>query len=137
MAKVSRRALRLSDSELEAFLRASRWGRLATANADGEPHITPLGYVYFRGAIYLHALKSGRRARDLAENPKVAFLVDDGVAPGDSYRQRRGVILYGSCVVADDDRVLLDEGDTSTCAHSTRRASIRSSGAPTPGTAST
>ena len=107
--KVSRKSLRLSESELEEFLLANRWGRLATASADGEPHITPLGYVYFGGAIYLHALRGGRRARDLAENPKVAFLVDDGVAPGDSYRKRRGVIAYGRCVVADDDPVLLDE----------------------------
>ena len=109
MVKVSRSALELTDAELEEFLRSNRWGRLATANADGEPHITPLGYVYFRGSVYFHALKSGRRARDLAVNPKVAFLVDDGVAPGDSYRQRRGAILYGDCVVADDDPVLLDE----------------------------
>ena len=109
MAKVRRSALRLSDSERDEFLRANRWGRLATANAEAEPHITPLGYVYFRGMIYFHALKSGRRARDLAENPKVAFLVDDGVAPGDSYRRRRGVIVYGSCVPADDDPMLLDE----------------------------
>jgi nitroimidazol reductase NimA-like FMN-containing flavoprotein (pyridoxamine 5'-phosphate oxidase superfamily) len=106
---VSRRELQLTDDELEEFLRSNRWGRLATANADGEPHITPLGYVYHRGAIYIHALKKGRRARDLAVNPRVAFLVDDGVAPGDSYRQRRGAILYGDCVVADEDPVLLDE----------------------------
>ena len=107
--KVSRKSLRLSESELEEFLRANRWGRLATANAEGEPHITPLGYVYFGGAIYFHALRGGRRARDLAENPKVAFLVDDGLAPGDSYRKRRGVIAYGRCVVADDDPLLLGE----------------------------
>src|SRR3712207_3000763 len=83
-----------------------KWGRLATANRAGEPHITPLGYVYHQGKIYFHALKTGRRARDLEENPKVAFLVDDGVGPGEPYTQRRGAILYGPCVVADDDSVL-------------------------------
>jgi nitroimidazol reductase NimA-like FMN-containing flavoprotein (pyridoxamine 5'-phosphate oxidase superfamily) len=106
---VKRSALALTRDELDEFLRAKRWGRLATTSLELEPHITPLGYAYHDGAIWFHALREGRRARDLADNPKVAFLVDDGVAPGDSYRKRRGVIAYGRCVVADDDPVLLDE----------------------------
>lgn len=106
---MSRKLLELNAGELEEFLRSNQWGRLATANLEGEPHVTPLGYVYYGGAIYFHAMRDGRRARDVAENPKVAFLVDDGVGPGDSYRKRRGAILYGTCVLADDDPVLLDE----------------------------
>jgi nitroimidazol reductase NimA-like FMN-containing flavoprotein (pyridoxamine 5'-phosphate oxidase superfamily) len=108
MAKVSRKLLRLTDEELRDFLQSSKFGRLATANAAAEPHITPLGFVFYNGALYFHALREGRRGRDLAENPKVAFLVDDGVGPGETYRQRRGAILYGRCVLADDDP-LLDE----------------------------
>ena len=81
-------------------------GRLATASLEAEPHITPLGYVLHNGAIWFHGLKSGRRARDLAENPNVAFLVDDGVAPGDNYTQRRGAIVYGECLPADDHPAL-------------------------------
>jgi nitroimidazol reductase NimA-like FMN-containing flavoprotein (pyridoxamine 5'-phosphate oxidase superfamily) len=101
--KVSRKVLRLTKDELDDFLGTSRFGRLATATRDGDPHITPLGYVYFDGAIWFHALRDGRRGRDVTENPKVAFLVDDGVGPGETYRQRRGAILYGTCSVADDD----------------------------------
>jgi hypothetical protein len=107
--KLSRKQLRLTDAELVDFLRSHKWGRLATANRSGEPHVTPLGYVYHQGKIYFHALKTGRRARDLEENPKVAFLVDDGVGPGEPYTQRRGAILYGPCLVADDDPVLRNE----------------------------
>jgi nitroimidazol reductase NimA-like FMN-containing flavoprotein (pyridoxamine 5'-phosphate oxidase superfamily) len=106
--KVSRKLLRLTNEELEQFLAESKYGRLATANRAAEPHITPLGYVYHDGAIWFHALREGRRGRDLAENPKVAFLVDDGLGPGETYRQRRGAILYGTCVVADDDPRLDD-----------------------------
>src|SRR3954451_19402693 len=101
--KVSRKLLRMTHEELEEFLRTSKFGRLATATRDGHPHITPLGYVYFDGAIWFHALREGRRGRDLAENPNVAFLVDDGVGGGDTYLQRRGAILYGSCTVVDED----------------------------------
>jgi nitroimidazol reductase NimA-like FMN-containing flavoprotein (pyridoxamine 5'-phosphate oxidase superfamily) len=105
---VKRSELRLTNEELDEFLRSNRWGRLATTNLEREPHITPLGYVYHRGKIWFHAMRNGRRARDLAENPKAAFLVDDGLAPEDDYSSRRGAILYGTCVVADDDSALDD-----------------------------
>ncbi len=100
--KVSRKTLRLTQDELDEFLSTSKWGRLATATPEGEPHITPLGYVWHDGAIWFHGMKEGRRARDLEANPKVAFLVDDGVGPDDHYTKRRGAILYGDCLVADD-----------------------------------
>ncbi len=108
MPYVSRKQLSLSDAEAEEFLHSNRWGRLATASLAAEPHVSPLGYVYHRGAIYFHALRRSRRGRHLAENPRVAFLVDDGLAAGDHYSQRRGLIVYGCCVVPDDD-ALLDE----------------------------
>jgi len=100
---VSRQDLQLTAAEAEAFLRASTWGRLATASLAADPHLTPLGYVFFEGAIWFHALRRSRRGRHLAENPKAAFLVDDGVAPGQPYTERRGVIVYGRCEVANDD----------------------------------
>jgi nitroimidazol reductase NimA-like FMN-containing flavoprotein (pyridoxamine 5'-phosphate oxidase superfamily) len=103
---ISRALLSLSKAEADEFLHANRWGRLATASLAGEPHVTPLGYVYHRGAIYFHALRRSRRGLQLAENPTVAFLVDDGLAPGDPYTQRRGVIVYGRCVTADNDTML-------------------------------
>ena len=103
MPYVSRREIRLSHAEEEEFLRTSQWGRLATASAAAEPHVTPMGFVLHDGAIWFHGLRKSRRGRHLAENPKVAFLVDDGVAPGDAYSQRRAVIVYGSCFVANDD----------------------------------
>ena len=101
--RVSRKQLRMSDEEVERFLTEHKYGRLATANRAAEPHVTPLGYVYHDGAIWFHALRGGRRGRDLAENPQVAFLVDDGLGADDTYNDLRGAILYGACAVADDD----------------------------------
>jgi nitroimidazol reductase NimA-like FMN-containing flavoprotein (pyridoxamine 5'-phosphate oxidase superfamily) len=105
---VKRSKLALTGDELGEFLRTNRWGRLATANVECEPHITPLGYAYHDGAIWFHAMRNGRRARDLAANPKAAFLVDDGLGPDDGYSKRRGAIVYGTCIVADDHPALHD-----------------------------
>lgn len=103
MAYVKRKDIALTPEEVDAFLHGNVWGRLATAGRDLEPHLSPLGYVYFDSAIWFHGLRKSRRSRQLAVNPKVAFLVDDGVAPGDHYTQRRGVIVYGRCYIANDD----------------------------------
>jgi nitroimidazol reductase NimA-like FMN-containing flavoprotein (pyridoxamine 5'-phosphate oxidase superfamily) len=103
MPYVSRRDLQLTPQETEEFLRANTWGRLATASLAAEPHVTPLGFVFYDGALWIHGLRRSRRGRHLAENPKVAFLVDDGVAEGQAYTERRGAIVYGRCVVANDD----------------------------------
>jgi nitroimidazol reductase NimA-like FMN-containing flavoprotein (pyridoxamine 5'-phosphate oxidase superfamily) len=102
MPYVSRKDLQLTRDEAEAFLRSSTWGRLATASLAAEPHVTPLGYVLHDGAIWFHALRRSRRGRHLAENPRVAFLVDDGVADGQTYTERRGVVIYGRCEVSND-----------------------------------
>ncbi len=102
MPYVTRRDLELSRDEAEAFLGTNTWGRLATASLAAEPHLTPLGYVFYDGAIWFHALRRSRRGRHLVENPKVAFLVDDGLAPGQTYIERRGAIVYGRCEVAND-----------------------------------
>jgi nitroimidazol reductase NimA-like FMN-containing flavoprotein (pyridoxamine 5'-phosphate oxidase superfamily) len=102
MPYVRRKDLELTANEADAFLRANTWGRLATASLGAEPHVTPLGYVLHDGAIWFHGLRRSRRGRHLAENPRVAFLVDDGVAPGQPYTERRGVIVYGRCEVAND-----------------------------------
>ena len=87
--RVSRKQLRMSDEEVERFLTEHKYGRLATANRAAEPHVTPLGYVYHDGAIWFHALRGGRRDRDLAENPQVAFLLREG--DGDLRLHTRGL----------------------------------------------
>lgn len=101
MPYVSRDQLRLTEAEAEGFLGANRWGRLATASLDAQPHVTPIGYVFHNGAIWFHGLRRSRRGRNLSANPKVAFLVDDGL--NGPYTNRRGVIVYGRCVLADGD----------------------------------
>ena|SRR6059058_2506148 len=70
MPYVSRKDIALTREEVDDFLRGNVWGRLATAGLDLEPHLTPLGYVYYDGAIWFHGLRSSRRGRQIAENPR-------------------------------------------------------------------
>jgi nitroimidazol reductase NimA-like FMN-containing flavoprotein (pyridoxamine 5'-phosphate oxidase superfamily) len=102
--KVARSQLRMTDAEADAYLAAQRWARVASADAEREPHVSPVGYVWLDGRIYFYATENARRTRDVRGGSKVAVCVDSGLDGG--YSERRGVIVYGTCrVVAEDERV--------------------------------
>jgi PPOX class probable F420-dependent enzyme len=72
-------------AEVRRFLEAHRIGHLATAGADGAPHVVPVCYALDDDALYFVAdAKPKRRpARDLLRlrnlraNPRAAVVVDD------------------------------------------------------------
>jgi PPOX class probable F420-dependent enzyme len=67
-----------------AFVSAQRVGRLATADAQGNPHVVPVCFVVSDGALYVTIDEKPKRAstrplkrlRNLMENPSAAFVVD-------------------------------------------------------------
>jgi PPOX class probable F420-dependent enzyme len=67
------------------FLEAHRVGHLATAGADGAPHVIPVCYALDEVAIYFVAdqkpkrrpARELQRLRNLRENPRAALVVDD------------------------------------------------------------
>ena len=71
--------------EARRFLEAHRVGHLATAGADGAPHVVPVCYALDDGALYFVADEKPKRRparellrlQNLGENPRAAFLVDD------------------------------------------------------------
>jgi coenzyme F420-0:L-glutamate ligase / coenzyme F420-1:gamma-L-glutamate ligase len=72
------------DAEQSAFLVRRRVGRLATADAAGEPHVVPVCFACVPRAIYIALDEKPKdvpparlkRVRNIQENPKVAFVVD-------------------------------------------------------------
>jgi pyridoxamine 5'-phosphate oxidase family protein len=68
-----------------SYLRENKLARLATTNAACQPHITPLTYLYNEeeDTIDVGGMNFGasKKWRDVKENTKVAFLVDDVIGP--------------------------------------------------------
>lgn len=95
MAYVDRKSLRMSDDEVVQYLSERKWGRLASVNAEHEPHVAPIGYLSIGTDVYFHALIKSRRGRDIAAGSRLALCVDDGVAKGEGYSERTGVVVYG------------------------------------------
>lgn len=65
-----------------AFLAASRVGHLATAGADGAPHVIPVCFALDGNTLYVTVDEKPKRAgelkrvRNILENPAVAFVAD-------------------------------------------------------------
>ncbi|MGC4105113.1 MAG: PPOX class F420-dependent oxidoreductase [Thermomicrobiales bacterium] len=62
------------------YLKTQRLGRLATVDADGAPQNNPVGFrLNADGTIDIpgFANESTRKWRNVARNPRVAFVVDD------------------------------------------------------------
>jgi pyridoxamine 5'-phosphate oxidase family protein len=68
-------------AEVVAYLSSQRLGRLATVDANGAPQNNPVGFRYNAelGTIDVGGRNMGasRKFRNLAANPRVAFVVDD------------------------------------------------------------
>jgi len=68
-------------ADVIAYLQSQRLGRLATVDGDGAPQNNPVGFRYNDelGTIDIGGRDMGasRKFRNVAGNPKVAFVVDD------------------------------------------------------------
>jgi PPOX class probable F420-dependent enzyme len=74
--------MRLGEQEARDRFAAARVARLATAGADGVPHLVPVTFLVDGDGIFFavdHKPKTTtnlRRLRNIAANPAVSFLVD-------------------------------------------------------------
>jgi pyridoxamine 5'-phosphate oxidase family protein len=72
-----------TDTELE-YLSGQRLGRLATAQLDGTLQVSPVGFRYNDGTgtidIAGRAMAASKKYRNVAENGRIAFVIDDFVS---------------------------------------------------------
>jgi hypothetical protein len=84
----------MTPAEIDEFLAAERTCRVATVGANGQPHVSPLWFVWDGRALWLTSLVRSQRWTDLVRDPRVAVVVDAGV----EFTGLRGVELSGSVV---------------------------------------
>ncbi|MDT8900492.1 pyridoxamine 5'-phosphate oxidase family protein [Anaeroselena agilis] len=110
----------LTESEAFGYLAARTEGRLATCDADGQPYITPLNYVFHRGNIYFHCAPQGHKLDNIAANNRVCFevsqsdkLVFNEKACGCSTRYT-SVVVFGKARIVNDTAEKIDALNTLT-----------------------
>ena len=65
--------------------------QLATINPDGSPHLVTMFYAMRGGQIAFWTYRSSQKARNLARDPRLTCLVEDG----ENYFELRGVQVAG------------------------------------------
>jgi pyridoxamine 5'-phosphate oxidase family protein len=86
------------ENEIE-YMKEQRLGRLATVDAEGGPHVVPVGFRYNAELdtvdIGGHNLAGSKKFRDAGRTGKAAFVVDDVLPPW----RARGVEIRGRAEV--------------------------------------
>ena len=74
-----------TDAELDYLLRERKLGRIATVDADGVPHVVPVGWSYNPDLDTIdvggHDLTRTRKFRNVQRHPYAAFVIDDVLPP--------------------------------------------------------
>lgn len=65
----------MEEAEITRYLEFAAVGRLATCDAQGQPYITPLHYIFYEGDIYFHCAARGRKLDNIMNNSQVCFEV--------------------------------------------------------------
>ena len=86
------RAIAMDADERDTFLREQRICRVASLGAHGEPHNSPLWFVWDGTALWLNSVVKSQRWVNLERDPRVSVVVDAGV----DFTELRGVELTGA-----------------------------------------
>src|SRR5437763_8033620 len=79
-------------SAIARLIERERVCRVATAGRRGMPHLVPVCQVVAGGKIYFASGNDGRKALNLAENPRVAVTVD---LYSEDWTHIKGVMVQG------------------------------------------
>ncbi|HTT54752.1 MAG TPA: TIGR03618 family F420-dependent PPOX class oxidoreductase [Streptosporangiaceae bacterium] len=96
----------MTGAEIAALLESARKVQLATINRDGTPHLVTMFYTLIGGHIAFWTYRTSQKARNLARDPRLACLVEDG----EDYFGLRGVQLTGTARRVEDQAGVLDIG---------------------------
>ena len=96
----------MTDAEVTALLGSSRKVQLATINPDGTPHLVTMFYALIDGRIAFWTYRTSQKARNLARDPRLACLVEDG----EDYFELRGAQITGTVRRIEDQAGVLDIG---------------------------
>ncbi|WP_328478014.1 pyridoxamine 5'-phosphate oxidase family protein [Actinoplanes sp. NBC_00393] len=88
----------MTPDEVAALLAYARKVQIATINPDGTPHLVTMFVGLAEGRIAFWTYRASRKALNLARDPRITCLVEDG----EDYFELRGVQVTGTVKRIDD-----------------------------------
>ena len=94
-----RASIALTESEVDALLRAARTLVLVTNGPDGVPDPVPMWFVVDEGGtVWMRTYAASQKVLNLVRDPRFAALVETG----DRYVELRGAQLSGTVALVED-----------------------------------
>jgi PPOX class probable F420-dependent enzyme len=69
-------------SSMREFLNGRHYATLATLNADGSLHLTPVWYLFADECLFVETAAADRKVRNILARPQASLLVDSRRRPG-------------------------------------------------------
>ena len=98
----------MEEAVVADFLRQGLVGRLGTVCNDGFPYIVPVHYVYYADKIYFHCAKIGHKMKNINNDSRVCFEVDemlhveDNPDPCEATTIYKSVVIFGQAQIIDE-----------------------------------
>jgi PPOX class probable F420-dependent enzyme len=87
---------RLTPGEVKRFLRGRRVGVLGTIGKDGQPVLTPIWFLYRRGALLMRTSRASVKAQNILRDARASLCVQDERPPYAS------VTVYGTASIEEE-----------------------------------
>ena len=98
-----RELIRMTDEEVDAFLRDGKTMNVATLGPGGRIHLVAMWYGFLEGAPAFWTYGKSQKILNLRRDPRLTALVEDG----EQYEELRGVELIGTgTIVEERDRIM-------------------------------
>jgi PPOX class probable F420-dependent enzyme len=98
--------IKMSPTEVDAFLESSRVMTMCTLNFDGTIHAVAMWYGFLDSRIAIETKAKSQKAQNLRRSPKMTCLFE----AGDTYDELRGVELVGTAEIIEDPDQMFELG---------------------------
>jgi nitroimidazol reductase NimA-like FMN-containing flavoprotein (pyridoxamine 5'-phosphate oxidase superfamily) len=88
----------MTQQEIDSFLIRKKTCRVATVDAGGNPHVSPLWFVWDGTSVWLNSIIRSQRWVDIQRDPRIAVVVDGG----DGFTELHGVEIRGTAEKVGD-----------------------------------
>lgn len=95
--------VRMSDDEVDDFIRQRQTMNVATFNHDGSVHLVAMWYGFLDGKPAFETYQKSQKVANLRRDGRITVLIEDG----DRYEELRGVELVGTAVVLDQREAVM------------------------------
>lgn len=100
--------IRMTDTEVESFLRQPHHLQVATIGRDGRPHLVAMWYGFLTGVPALWTYARSQKVVNLRRDDRLTCLAETGLA----YDELRGVELVARGAIVEDMAAVLEVGES-------------------------